>query len=124
MTGPTQTFHINAENPSESASLKGHKAKTPIIAGSICGALLGIAWIIGLTVYFITRRKRKAREARVAAGLEPPKEPKKPERYIIPPDPAIVQGQQMPGQYVLGGSTNDANLKLGTSYFLGEDPKF
>ncbi|EGO25673.1 hypothetical protein SERLADRAFT_388028, partial [Serpula lacrymans var. lacrymans S7.9] len=63
MTGPTQTFHIFAGNPSESASLKGHKAKTPIIAGSICGTLLGIAWIIGFTAYFITRRKRKAREA-------------------------------------------------------------
>ncbi|KAF4598251.1 hypothetical protein EYR38_006647 [Pleurotus pulmonarius] len=89
---------------SEAASLKGHKAKTPILAGSICGGVMGLAWIIGFTYYFIKRARRKKRKAAIRAGLIPPPEPKvseePEEKIIIPPDPAVLLGQRQPGEHV------------------------
>lgn len=68
-----------------------HKALTPIIAGSVCGGLLAVAWIVAL-VWYLLRRRRK--------GQDPPKETSQPEIYIIPPDPATLQGHRKPGERV------------------------
>ncbi|KAG1731506.1 uncharacterized protein EDB91DRAFT_1085051 [Suillus paluster] len=75
---------------SEAASLNGHKALTPIITGSICGGVLAIAWIVGLVFCLLKRRKSK--------GRDPPNETDETERYIIPPDPAILQGYRKPDE--------------------------
>jgi len=93
------SWQVDAESSSEAASLQGHKAMTPIIAGSVCGGVLGIAWIIGFIVYFMKKRKRRARRAKEEAGLVPPKKKEKPtEKIIVPPDPAILLGQRRPGE--------------------------
>jgi hypothetical protein len=62
---------------------------------------MGAAWIIGLVVYLMKRRRRKARERLIAEGKEKPTEkdlklPK--EKVIIPPDPAVLSGQHRPGE--------------------------
>jgi len=59
---------------------------------------MGIAWIVGFAVYFYKRRRRKKLEA---AGLLRPDELKQkepPEKIIIPPDPAIIEGHRLPGE--------------------------
>lgn len=78
----TKIRAARTENSSEAASLNGHKALTPMIAGSVCGGVLVIAWTIGLVLYLLKRRKSKERN---------PKERNEVEQYIIPPDPAILQ---------------------------------
>ncbi|KAI3618714.1 hypothetical protein WG66_016673 [Moniliophthora roreri] len=108
---PTEPkYHLDATTPqqSEEASLHGQKAKTPIIAGSICGAVLGLAWIIGLFIYIRKRYNRKMRKrAAVAAGEDPEqtnlkrhKNAEPAEKIIIPPDPAVLLGQGRPGEHV------------------------
>ncbi|KAG2342470.1 hypothetical protein BDR05DRAFT_346857 [Suillus weaverae] len=87
----TKIRAARAENSSEAASLNGHKALTPIIAGSVCGGVLVIAWIVGLVWYLLKRRKSKDRK--------PPEGNYKMERYIIPPDPAILQEDQKPDEH-------------------------
>jgi hypothetical protein len=78
------------------------QAKTPIIAGSICAVLLVIGWSVALISYLVRRRKKKTRAKKVAAGMKPPKPvPQPPEKYIIPPDPAVVLGQRQPGEHVV-----------------------
>jgi hypothetical protein len=50
---------------------------------------MGIAYIVGFTIYFIKRSKRKKLKKLIAAGEASPKpvpEPK--EKIVIPPDPA------------------------------------
>lgn len=80
------------------------KAKTPIIAGSVCGGVLGLAWIIGFTIYFMKRHKRKKLNKQIEAGEVGPeaKEEKKlpDEKIIIPPDPAVLYGHRQPGEKV------------------------
>ncbi|RXW25071.1 hypothetical protein EST38_g813 [Candolleomyces aberdarensis] len=91
---------------SEAASLGGKPAKTPIIAGSICGAVLLISWIIGFAIYFRKRANRKKRKRLAEEGLcEPPPEKGIPtrsssERIVIPPDPAVLLGYAKPGEIV------------------------
>ncbi|KAJ2917777.1 hypothetical protein MD484_g2624, partial [Candolleomyces efflorescens] len=81
-------------------------AKTPIIAGSICGAVLLIAWIVGFVIYFRKRANRKKRKRMAEEGLcEPPPEKVNPtrsssERIVIPPDPAVILGYAKPGETV------------------------
>ncbi|KAG1776965.1 hypothetical protein EV702DRAFT_1104512 [Suillus placidus] len=87
----TKIRAARAENSSETASLNGHKALTPIVAGSVCGSVLVIAWIVCLVWYLLKRRKSKNRN--------PPKGNNEMERYIIPPDPAILQGDQKPNEH-------------------------
>jgi len=113
----TPSFQVDAVSSSEAASLKGHKAKTPIIAGSVCGGLLGAAWIVGFIVYFIKKRKRKERNAKEAAGLVPPKKKsstKPAEKIIIPPDPAVILGHRRPGEHAFlddqGSQGHDSSL--------------
>jgi hypothetical protein len=93
-----------AVSSSEAASLKGKKALTPIISGSICGGLMFLAWTIGFTIYFRKRYKRRERHRLVAAGKATPKEtdldiPQ--ETIIIPPDPAVLLGQGNPGEFII-----------------------
>ncbi|KAG1865805.1 hypothetical protein DFJ58DRAFT_152178 [Suillus subalutaceus] len=87
----TKIRATRAESSSEVASLNGHKALTPIIAGSVCGGVLGIAWIVGLIWYLLKRRKSKNRNS--------PEETNEMEPYIIPPDPAILQGGKKPNEH-------------------------
>jgi len=86
---------------SEAASTGGKKPLTPIIAGTICGGLMVLAWSIGFTIYFMKRYKRRQRHRLVAAGKATPKEkdldiPQK--DVIIPPDPAVLLGHHEPGE--------------------------
>jgi len=105
--GSTATLAIFAANSSEASSLNGQQAKTPIIAGSVCAILLTIGWSIALISYVIRWRKKKTRAKKVAAGVKPPKPaPQPPEKYIIPPDPAVVLGQRQPGEHVVVESKN------------------
>lgn len=77
------------------------KAKTPIIAGSICGGVLLLAWVIGFIIYFRKRSNRKKRNRLIAEGKATPRakdlEAVK-EKIVIPPDPAVLLGQAQPGQ--------------------------
>lgn len=43
-----------------SATNPGGKARTPIIAGTICGVVIGLAWLIATVWYFMRRRKRQS----------------------------------------------------------------
>lgn len=83
--------------------LVSHKALTPILAGSISGSIVGAAWIIGFIVYFYKRHRREKRAR--ALGFKSHREMldplKKPEPFIIPPDPAIVEGKVQPGERIV-----------------------
>ncbi|RPD53045.1 hypothetical protein L227DRAFT_581710 [Lentinus tigrinus ALCF2SS1-6] len=99
---PTLTLAVDAMTPSESreAALHGQRALTPILSGAISGGIVGVAWIIGIIVW-LYKRHRRARRAK-AAGFRSYREfldpPKKQDAFIIPPDPAVLQGQARPGQ--------------------------
>lgn len=73
-----------------------------MISGSVTGGLIGLAWVIGFIMYFFKRHRREQRAR--AAGYRGHREMldplKKQEPYIIPPDPAIVEGQLAPGDTV------------------------
>jgi len=88
---------------SEQATLHGHRALTPMISGAVSGGTIGILWIVGLLIY-IYRRYRGHQQVR-SAGLRNHRElaipPPKPEAYILPPDPAIIQGFRVPGERVV-----------------------
>ncbi|KZT72220.1 hypothetical protein DAEQUDRAFT_763327 [Daedalea quercina L-15889] len=94
-----------AETPqqSEQANLHGHRALTPMISGAVSGGTIGILWIVGLLIY-IYRRYRGHQKVR-SAGLRNHREldiaPPKSEAYIVPPDPAIIQGFRAPGERVV-----------------------
>ena len=71
-----------------------HKAKTPIIAGSISGGCVLLAWTIGFIIFFVRRRRQRqrAREGgykshRDIIDFAPVPNPT---TFIIPPDPALV----------------------------------
>jgi len=71
-----------------------HKAKTPIIAGSVSGACVLLAWTVGFIIFFVRRRRQRlrAKEAgykshRDIIDCEPVPNPT---TFIIPPDPALV----------------------------------
>lgn len=72
-----------------------------MIAGSVCGGIMGIAWIIGFAIYFRKRYRRKLLKQKIAEGkaIQKAKHPKIPdERVIVPPDPAILLGHRLPGE--------------------------
>jgi len=101
MYGAARTLVARAVSPSEAASLGGKKAKTPIIAGSICGGLMLLAWVIGFGIYFRKRYNRKQRNRLIAEGKAAPREKDlevAKEKIIIPPDPAVLLGQRKPGE--------------------------
>lgn len=74
-----------------------------MISGAVSGGTIGILWIVGLLIY-IYRRYRGHQQVR-SAGLRNHRElaipPPKPEAYILPPDPAIIQGFRVPGERVV-----------------------
>ncbi|KAF9567973.1 hypothetical protein CPC08DRAFT_757856 [Agrocybe pediades] len=97
----TATLAARAVNPEQSNNLGGKKAKTPIIAGSICGGIVLLAWLIGFAVYFRKRYNRKKRNQLIAQGKAQPREKDiemVKEKVIIPPDPAVLLGQRQPGE--------------------------
>jgi len=106
---PTTSWPVDAASPSEQASLQGHKAKTPIIAGAVSGACIAAAWVIGFIIYFYKRHRREKRAR--ALGFKSHREmldpPKKPEVFVIPPDPAIVEGRFQPGDRVFPDPKHD-----------------
>ncbi|KAJ7683252.1 hypothetical protein B0H17DRAFT_1074521 [Mycena rosella] len=80
----------------------GPKPKTPMIAGSVVGGIMAIAYIIGFTIYFVKRCKRKQLNRRIAAGeAEPKDQPPPKERILIPPDPAVLLGHNRPGDVIV-----------------------
>lgn len=83
--------------------LNRKKALTPILAGSICGGLMVLAWVIGFAIYFRKRYNRKKRNRLIAEGKAVPREkdlqPLQ-EKVVIPPDPAVLLGQRKPGEMV------------------------
>ncbi|GBE81167.1 hypothetical protein BKA93DRAFT_820839 [Sparassis latifolia] len=70
----------------------------PTIAGAVTGSCIGVAWIVGLILWFIKRRQRwnRARRAGLKTHRQLPDTVPKPEAYIIPPDPAIIEGAGKP----------------------------
>jgi hypothetical protein len=77
------------------------KPLTPIIAGSICGGLMLIIWIIGFAIYFRKRARRRERNRLIAAGKAQPREKDLKileQKVVIPPDPAVLLGHRKPGE--------------------------
>ena len=70
------------------------KAKTPIIAGSVSGACVLLAWTVGF-IFFILRRRRQKQRAK-ELGFKSHRDIidfvpiQNPATFIIPPDPALV----------------------------------
>lgn len=87
-------------------------AKTPLIAGVVCGAVLFIAWAIGFAVYFRKRYNRKKAKRLAEQGMgEAPKEKIHPDaetEYIIPPDPAVLLGLAKPGEICIPTKSREA----------------
>jgi len=94
-------FQLQARS-SVSATPPPGKPKTPMIAGAVCGGFMGLAYLIGFTIYFVKRYKRKKLNRRIKAGKAEPKTlPVPKEKIVIPPDPAVLLGQRMPGERVV-----------------------
>ncbi|KIK67164.1 hypothetical protein GYMLUDRAFT_257096 [Collybiopsis luxurians FD-317 M1] len=110
--GTLTAVTLDSVSSSEAASLHGHKAKTPIIAGSICGGVVCLAWLIGFAIYFRKRYKRKLRNQGKLPAREKKSIESNTERIIIPPDPAILMGYQPGERYVRGElqSSNQATV--------------
>ncbi|TBU24506.1 hypothetical protein BD311DRAFT_799393 [Dichomitus squalens] len=100
---PSAVVDAMTASQSREAALHGHRALTPILSGIISGGIVGVAWIIGIIVWAF-KRIRRARRAK-AAGFRSYREfldpPKLKDPFIIPPDPAVLQGQVQPGQKVV-----------------------
>ncbi|KAJ7045693.1 hypothetical protein C8F04DRAFT_1065823 [Mycena alexandri] len=103
LADPSATLaNFLAQTSAEAASLHGKKAKTPMLAGSIIGGIMGTAYIIGFTIYFVKRCKRKRLKRRIEAGKAEPKvEPEPKEKIVIPPDPAVLLGHNRPGDVIV-----------------------
>lgn len=76
------------------------KALTPIIAGTISGTCIGVAWLIALIVILLKRYRRKKYYKEVG---KPDKDAELNDKgeFIVPPDPAILEGSHMPGERVI-----------------------
>jgi len=98
----THTFVTESVSSSQASALHGQKAQTPMLAGAICGSLMGFAWLVGFTIYFRKRYKRKMRKRAIAAGKrEANKNKEEPaETTIIPPDPALLMGYKAGERYI------------------------
>lgn len=96
-----------------------HQALTPLVAAAVCGGVIGVVWIVGFTIYFYKRYRRKVMNQQIREGKLPPdakveweqkKKEKKMKRggempdtedILIPPDPAVLLGHKLPGEKVL-----------------------
>lgn len=106
-------------------SFKIHRqrALTPIIAGTISGTCIVVAWTVALVVALLKRHRRKQRFVRMLAGApdveqkggseksEKSGKAKDKEPVIVPPDPAVVLGVAKPGEYVVGGKKNKGKIR-------------
>ncbi|KAJ7497556.1 hypothetical protein FB451DRAFT_236914 [Mycena latifolia] len=103
LADPTATFgNVFAESSPAASSAPRQKPKTPMIAGSVIGGIMAIAYIIGFTIYFVKRCKRKRLHRRIEAGEAQPKEQPAPkEKTVIPPDPAVLLGHNKPGDVIV-----------------------
>jgi len=104
LAAPSATFGnvLAPQTSAEIAAANGQKPKTPMIAGSVIGSIMGVAYIIGFTIYFVKRCKRKRLHRRIEAGeAEPKAQPAPKEKFVIPPDPAILLGHNKPGDVVV-----------------------
>lgn len=103
---PTLTLVAFAVSSSEAAALpNGEKALTPIIAGTISGTCVAVAWAIAAVVAIVRRRRRRKRFKK-AGRLDLVDENPKPQAFIVPPDPAVVQGQRLPGEHAFAEKQN------------------
>jgi len=82
----------------------GRADEAPEISGAVVGSVIGFAWLVGGIFYLwkIWRRSRSVRRAGLKSHREMISPPPKPEEYIIPPDPAVIQGDRVPGEEVFG----------------------
>ncbi|TDL26223.1 hypothetical protein BD410DRAFT_572619 [Rickenella mellea] len=98
------TIHARAETSSEAAALHGKKALTPIIAGTISGTCIIVAWTLA-AIYALMKHKKK-KQKRYMRQVDPTQEKSgdsgagggegakndNPHVFIVPPDPAVVEG--------------------------------
>lgn len=87
-------FADNSVAPASPPNPRG-KAKTPIIAGAASGAFIAVAWIIALLYFYARRHKRRQKADAALLG----RDGRDTERYIIPPDPAVMNGVAHAGEY-------------------------
>jgi len=108
---PTPAFVARAKSSSEAAALpNGEKALTPIIAGSISGAIIGVAWIVAV-VYALVKRHRRKKRYKKAGRPELVHEQPRPDAFIVPPDPAVILGERKPGERVYVGKNKKKGQK-------------
>ncbi|KAH8119268.1 hypothetical protein DFH11DRAFT_434355 [Phellopilus nigrolimitatus] len=99
---PTSVFQARTETSSEAAALPhGEKALTPIIAGTISGTCVGLAWFITLVVILVKRRRRKRWYKEVGRSAEEEAKAKTHDVFIVPPDPAVLLGKRQPGERII-----------------------
>ncbi|KLO14626.1 hypothetical protein SCHPADRAFT_903159 [Schizopora paradoxa] len=107
----TPAFVARAESSSEAAALpNGEKALTPIIAGSISGSIIGVAWIVAV-VYALVKRHRRKKRYKKAGRPDLAHEQPRPDAFIVPPDPAVVMGERTPGERVYVGRNKKKGAK-------------
>lgn len=87
-------FADNSVAPPSPSNPHG-KAKTPIIAGAASGACIAVAWIIALIYFYARRHKRRQKVDAALLGRGGGDA----EQYIIPPDPAVMNGIAHAGEY-------------------------
>ncbi|QRV82729.1 transmembrane protein [Ceratobasidium sp. AG-Ba] len=73
MQSPVSVSEVPPPNPSG-------KPLTPVLAGTICGVVVGLAWIIVVVSWFLKRRKRKNGVAEAVDLLDAEVKP-----YLLPP---------------------------------------
>jgi len=99
----TPAFVARAESSSEAAALpNGQKALTPIIAGTISGSIVAVAWTVAV-VYALVKRHRRRIRYKKAGRPDLVHEQPRPDAFIVPPDPAVILGERNPGERVYVG---------------------
>lgn len=73
-----------------------------MISGIVTGAVIAFAWAVAFLMYLRRRihQTHKAHKAGYRSRREVLRPPKKPTKFIIPPDPAVVHGGREPGEIV------------------------
>lgn len=74
-----------------------------MIAGIVCGSCVGLAWIIIFSMWLLKQHKkrvarRKDPERVALREAEALREKTGHTTFIIPPDPAVINGQRRPGE--------------------------
>lgn len=74
-----------------------------MIAGIVCGSCVGLAWIIIFSMWLLKQHKkrvarRKDPERVALREAEALREKTGHTTFIIPPDPAVINGQRKPGE--------------------------